>query len=507
MSESEMAGQALLLSFAGTTPSAELRTALARTRAAGVILFRANIAGPEQLSELCATLQTWAAAEGLPPLLIGIDQEGGTVSRLPEPFVTPPSQLAQGAAGSPDDAYACALLTGRQLRACGVNLNFAPLADVNSNPANPVIGIRSFGADPGMVGAFVAAALRGYAEAGVIACVKHFPGHGDTNVDSHLGLPVVEHDAERIARVELAPFAAAVGAGAHAIMSAHVVFRALDPRPATLAPPVLRGVLRKRLGFDGLVFTDALDMRAIADSYGAPEAAILARQAGADIVIPLGPLAGQVAVAEALGAAYASGRLSPTDGQATLRRLASVRAAFRLGEPAAPGGLTSAVLTTLDAIAMGVARRGTTVRDPGGALPLDRTTELAVIECRQLRFNNAEDAAERSVLLCDRMGAAFPRAVFLSVSEQVADGELDAALAVAARTAWNVLLTRNAVMAPAQARLAAALANYGPRLIHVAARSPEDVALLRGAAVSICTYGDPPVSMRALVAALRGAEE
>lgn len=504
MSETEMAGQALLLSFPGTTPGADVRAALERTRAAGVILFSANIAGPAQLRELCGTLQEWAAAAGLPALLIGIDQEGGTVSRLPEPFVTPPSQLAQGAAGSPNDAYTCALLTGRQLRACGVNLNFAPSADVNSNPANPVIGIRSYGPDPGVVGALVAAALRGYSEAGVIACVKHFPGHGDTNVDSHLGLPVVEHDAERIARVELAPFAAAVGAGARAVMSAHVVFRALDPRPATLAPPVLRGVLRKRLGFDGLIFTDALDMRAIADAYGPAEAAILARQAGADIVMPLGPLAGQVAVAEAMAAAYHSGRLSAEDGQATLSRLAAVRAAFRLSEPAAPDALSPTVLAELDGLAMGVARRGTTVHDPAGVLPIDATSELAVIECRQPRFNNAEDAAERSALLRDLLGAAFPHSVFLSVSEEVIDSEIDAALAVVSRTAWVVLLTRNAAMAPAQARLAAALAERGPRLVHIAARSPEDVALLPGAAASIRTYGDPPVSMRAMVEALRG---
>jgi beta-N-acetylhexosaminidase len=505
MSAIEMAGQALLLSFDGTTPGADLRTALERTHAAGVILFSANISGPEQLAELCTTLQSWAAAAGLPPLLIGIDQEGGTVSRLPPPFVTPPSQLAQGAAGSPDDAHTCALLTGQQLRACGINLNFAPSADVNSNPANPVIGIRSFGCEPGPVGALVAAAVRGYAEAGVLACVKHFPGHGDTSVDSHLGLPVIEHDAERIARVELAPFAAAVGAGAPAVMSAHVVFRALDPRPATLAPPVLRGILRKRMGFDGLIFTDALDMRAIADSYGAPEAAILARQAGADIVMPLGPLTGQVAVAEAMAAAYASGRLSAEDGQATLRRLAAVRATFRLSEPPTPHTLTPAALAKLNALALGVARRGTTVRDPGGVLPLDATTELAVIECQQARFSNAEDPTERSQLLRELVGAAFPKAVFLSVSETVADAERDAALAVARRAVRLVLVTRNAAMAPAQARLAAALAEHGPRLVHVAARSPEDLALLPEAAAAICTYGDPPVSLWAVVAALRGA--
>lgn len=497
----EMAGQALLLSFPGTAPEPELRAALARTRAAGVILFGANVAGPAQLGELCATLQGWAAAEGLPPLLIGIDQEGGTVSRLPPPFVTPPSQQAQAVAGGPAAARACARLTGRQLRACGVNLNFAPVADVNSNPANPVIGIRSFGPDVATVTACVEAALQGYAEAGVIACVKHFPGHGDTAVDSHLGLPVVEHGAERLAAVELAPFGAAVRAGTPAVMSAHVVFRALDPHPATLAPAVLRAVLRERMGFDGLVFTDALNMRAIADRYGVAEAAILARQAGVDVAVPLGPLAEQVAVAEALAAAYAAGRLSPADGAATLRRLAAARAAYALGAPPAEA-LAPALLAELDAVAFDVARRGTAVRDPAGLLPLDPATRLVVVECRQPRFNNAEEAAERSALLRDLVMGAFPRAVFLSVSEVVDDAELDAALAVAARGELTLLLTRNAALVPAQARLAAALAAQRPRLVHVAGRSPADARLLPAAAASLCLYGDPPVSLRAMVAAL-----
>ena len=500
MSHAELAGQSLLLSFPGVTPGDELRAALARTRAAGVILFGANVASPAQLSDLCATLQGWAAAEGLPPLLIGIDQEGGTVTRLPAPFVTAPSQMAQAAAGDPDDARACAALTGRQLRACGVNLNFAPVADVNSNPANPVIGTRAFGADAPTVIAFVEAALRGYREAGVVACVKHFPGHGDTSVDSHLGLPVVEHGPERLKRVELAPFAAAARAGAPAMMSAHVVFRALDPRPATLAPPVLRGLLRERLGFDGLVFTDALDMAAIAASYGPGQAAILARRAGADIVMPLGPLAGQVAVAEALVAGFADGRLSREDGEATMRRLAAARAAYGLGA-VPPEALTPGLLAELDATALAVARRGLTVRDPGGLLPLAPGTRLAVIECRQPRFNNAEEAAERTAMLRELVAAAFPQAVFLSVSELVTEAERDAALAVAARAELTVLLTRNAAMVPAQAALAAALADR-PRLVHVAARGPADAGLLPGAAASLCLYGDPPVSMRAMVAAL-----
>ena len=252
------------------------------------------------LHELCGALQAQATALGLPPLLIAIDQEGGIVSRLPAPFITTPSSMAQAATDDPAAAQECTRITGRQLRAFGINTNFAPVLDVNCNPANPVIGTRAFGADPHTVTRYGLAALQGYRETGVIATIKHFPGHGDTGVDSHFGLPVAHHDRARLDAVELAPFKAAIAAGAPALMSAHMVFSALDNLPATLSRAILTELLRSELGFEGVIFTDALNMRAIADRYGATEAAIMAKAAGADVLLPLGHLAGQVAVVKAL---------------------------------------------------------------------------------------------------------------------------------------------------------------------------------------------------------------
>lgn len=494
----DLVGQSLMLSFDGPELTPALAALLGRTRACGVILFARNIVSPAQLHTLCASLQAQAAALGLPPLLISIDQEGGTVSRLPAPFVVPPSPQAQAASGDPGAAYEAARITALQLRAHGVNLNFAPTLDVSLNPNNPVIGIRGFGPDVALVSRCGVAALRGYHEAAVIATVKHFPGHGDTAIDSHLGLPVVAHGLERLEQVELAPFRAAFAAGAPALMVAHVVFSALDARPATLSPAVLRGLLRERMGYDGLVFTDALDMGAITERYGAPEAALLAKAAGADIVLPLGDDAGQIAVAEALLAALAAGQLAAADFVATRRRLERLRADYQLGLPPPLAPLDPG----LEQAALALARRGLTRRDPRGLLPLPADTRLVTIDCLLPRFNNAEDAASRSELLQGLLAEAFPAARYHALPPDAPESAWTEAVTLAAGAETVLLITRNACFIERQARLGTELAAQAMPLIHLAARSPHDVEHVPAAATLQC-YGDPPLSLRAAVEALR----
>jgi beta-N-acetylhexosaminidase len=492
-----LVGQHICLSLPGPTPTPAVRAALTAARPAGVILFARNIVAPDQLAVLCTTLQGWAAEAGLPPLLIGIDQEGGTVSRLPAPFITPPSPAAQGRAG-PAAAYACALLTARQLRACGVNLNFAPALDVNSNPANPVIGIRSFSSSPAHVAACGRAALAAYRAANVIATVKHFPGHGDTTIDSHLGLPVLAHSLDRIEAVELAPFRALL-AEAPALMTAHVVFQALDDLPATLSPQVIGGLLRETLGYDGLVFTDALDMRAIADRYGAAEASRLALRAGADIVMPLGDLDEQIAVVDRLAHALEAGELALETSEATSRRLNRIREAYALGSPApGPATLTPALQAEFAATAIDVARSGVLIDDPGASLPLRYGTRLAVIDCMLPRFNNAEEAAERGELLRALVMMRFPQAEYRAVSQNVTAGEVASACALVATAEATLLITRNACFLERQVALGHALSATGTPLIHVAARSPDDCGRIP-ALVRLAIFGDPPVSLAACI--------
>lgn len=276
----------------------EIETLVKKYHIGGVILFRENVVDTAQTVRLVHDYQQAAEKFGL---LVTIDQEGGIVTRLQQGTDTP-GNMALGAARSTELAYQVGSVIGRELAALGINTNFAPVMDVNNNPDNPVIGVRSFGEDPKLVADLGVAYIKGLQQNGVAATAKHFPGHGDTAVDSHLGLPEVPHDKERLMNVELYPFKQAMAAGVDAIMTAHVTFPKIDDTkavsrkdgteislPATLSPKVITGLIRDELGFDGVVSTDAMNMQAIADHFGPVDAAIRAVQAGVDIVLmPIG---------------------------------------------------------------------------------------------------------------------------------------------------------------------------------------------------------------------------
>jgi beta-N-acetylhexosaminidase len=270
----DLVGQMFMVDFTGLEPIANVERLIAEEGVGGVILFDKNISAPRQVASLTNALQESARGAGRPPLLIGVDQEGGPVARLRMGATHFPSAMAFGAARSEALAASAAGITARELRALGLHMNMAPVLDVNNNPANPVIGVRSYGEDPALVARLGTAAIRAMQASGVLATAKHFPGHGDTSQDSHVTLPVVPHAQARLDAVELLPFRAAIRIGVAAVMTAHVVFKALDPdRPATLSPAVL-GFLRSDLGFAGLIVTDSMGMRAITDRFPPGEAAV-----------------------------------------------------------------------------------------------------------------------------------------------------------------------------------------------------------------------------------------
>jgi len=296
----------------------EASAALLRGGVRTVILFTRNFRDAEQLTALTAQIQQAAHGEAL----IMVDQEGGRVQRFRgHGFPDTPSGRQQGAGGT-DAVTQANAACARALRAVGIRMNLAPVLDVDSNPANPVIGDRAFGSDPSLVAACGVAAIRAMRAEGVRACGKHFPGHGDTSVDSHLDLPVLPHDLDRLRRVELPPFAAAIRAGVDAIMTAHVLFAQIDPQvPATLSPAVIGGLLRGELGHDGVVITDDFEMQAIADRFEVGEAAVRAVAAGCDLVLVCHRHDRQERAIQALAGAIASGRLSPQQVQRSSNRL------------------------------------------------------------------------------------------------------------------------------------------------------------------------------------------
>lgn len=318
-----LALRVLLPGFAGTTLPAAYRELL-EAGLGGVCYFGSNTAdGPGALAALSAAIR---AAN--PAAVVAVDEEGGDVSRLhtrePSPVL---GAAALGGVGDLELTEAVGRWVGHELAAVGVTLDLAPDADVNSDPDNPVIGTRSFGVDPEQVAAHVAAWTRGLQSTGVAACAKHFPGHGDTATDSHLDLPRIDVDPDTLAARELVPFDAAVEAGTAAVMTSHIVVPALDPdRPATLSPLVL-GMLREVLGFDGVVVSDALDMAGASAALGIPEAAVQALVAGCDLLClgPDKPAPLVLEVRDAIVAAVESGRLDRERLVAAAGRIAAMR--------------------------------------------------------------------------------------------------------------------------------------------------------------------------------------
>lgn len=292
-------GQLVLGGFAGAELPERYGRALREGRRGGAILFKRNLPSIDTARELAASIAA-ACPEQAPPL-IGVDQEGGRVVRLPAPALSLPPMRELGRQGDDDLVAAAGTAVGSELAAIGFNINFAPVLDVDTEPKNPVIGDRAFGRDPARVARLAVAYLQGLQGAGVLACGKHFPGHGDTHLDSHHALPSVTHDRQRLAAVEFAPFRAAIAAGVAGLMSAHVVYSALDPtRPGTLSARVCQDLLRDELGFTGLLFSDDLEMKALASFGTVAEVAVEAVSAGCDAVLVCSDEDAQEAVVEAL---------------------------------------------------------------------------------------------------------------------------------------------------------------------------------------------------------------
>lgn len=533
----EKIGQMLLCGFHGTEAAGDVDAFLRKYPIGGVIYFARNVESPEQVERLSSGLQRIAVDSGNVPLWISIDQEGGMVARITEGIALMPGQMAIAAAGSTQDAYQAAYISGVELRSMGINMNFAPVLDVNNNAANPVIGVRSFGESPQSVAEYGARTIAGIQDAGIAATAKHFPGHGDTDTDSHLDLPVITHDRERVERVELIPFRAAIAAGVDAMMSAHIYFPALEPErlPVTLSRAVLSGLLRQELGYDGMIVTDCMEMDAIAANYGTVNAAVMAVEAGADLVLISHSAHLQAGAFEALLAAVQSGRISEARIDESVARLLKYKAKRGLLEKGMDTGddeVHGTVSTSLSAEAsihpvsskhqghqdrnqplhQEVARRIsensiTLVRDQLNMLPLKPERTLVITVATSVT-TIADEQLTQAVTLGSALLHCGLDVVDLTVTpEEVAIRSARLLQAAEEDDIRQIVVgTYNAGSAAGdpQCRLIGWLQQLGKPLAVVALRSPYDLLAIPEVKVYVAAYESRPLAMDSAARALLG---
>lgn len=501
--------QLMVIGFDGPAFDAEARAMIERHRVGGVILFARNVESPSQVARLTNAMQAAARQASGVGLFLAIDQEGGRVARLTanKGFTEFPGAMALGASAldvprAADYARRVGEAMATEMSAVGLNINFAPDLDVNNNPGNPVIGVRSYGSAPGRVAALGVAYVEGLQGRGVLAFGKHFPGHGDTAVDSHADLPIVGHPRARLDAIEFVPFKAAIAKNIAGIMSAHVSFPTIDATPGlpgTLSDKVLTRLLRRELGFDGLVATDSLEMGALGRSgFPTPLAASRALQAGADLLLFNAGHRIHEAALEQVVADVRSGVIPQARLDEAVRRVLRAKERFRLLNPA-PVDVDAAAricgspahrALALEAAAAAV----TLLRDERGILPLTAGKAPVVITL-----------AATSGL------AAALHGVEVRISETPTEAETGAALkSVQAHPGVPVIVTLSGARPnSAQAALARRVVETRAPVILVAMREPYDLLAIPGLATNkqpalVATYGVNPATLEALAAVLRG---
>lgn len=471
----------------------------------GVVLFSANITAAAQLSGLTAELRRCAPGS----LRIAIDHEGGHVTRIGAPVTRFPSAMAIGATGSEDLAHAVAHAAGEELAALGIDVNLAPVLDVATDPRNPSVGARSFGSSTEAVARLGAATIRGYRDAGIAATAKHFPGHGRTPIDSHVALPTVTGGLDELRRSDVPPFRAAIEAQVDLVMASHVAYEGITGGlPSTLSAPIMQDLLRDELGFGGLLVTDAMGMRALADRHAIPEACVRSIAAGADTVMPIEH---QHEVLDALEAAIASGELPErrvTEALARIGRLDARLSAHRSGgREALPVRVDGAMLPDAEHIELArlVAQRSLTMVRGADLLPISRSASVAVIEFASRRASPVEEVTGAAPTLSTALRAHLSRVQEVIVSaDQNAVASHAGAIEAATTAELVILATRDAYLWPEERELIARIAAGDRPTLLVVLRNPHDLDQLARTRAAVAAYADVPQTLEALADALVG---
>lgn len=496
-------GQILVVGFAGLTAPDYVLEWLATERAGGIILFRRNIASPEQLAALVQSCRDAAPR----PILVAIDQEGGRVARLHQGngFTESPGAMALAATGSEEIAESVSAVLAAEMRAMGINWVLAPVVDIAHDKTNFVIGTRALGTDSEQVARLACAEVRGFQQSGIPATAKHFPGHGNTPVDTHEALAVVSGSVDYLWEHDLIPFRAAVKAGVASVMVSHVKFEALDSEhPATLSPRITTGLLRDEIGFQGVACSDCMEMKAITDHYGASESAVLGILAGLDVLFFSHTQQYQQEAYNGILTAVQSGRIAESRIDEAVARIDAMLTAYPVTAPdcaqiqrkeylAVMQKATEQSLTLLERVPQTL------------PLQLGADERLGLVEFGGIQDTKAieQGTATAFIHLLNEQGWGFESVALHP--EKAAESDYERAEQLAQKSDILLIATRNAHLYPQELALTQHLINQGHRTIVICLANPYDALALTGADAALCSYGDSQPSLMAVVAALQGA--
>lgn len=487
----QQVGQIMMVGIDGTTPTPEVRQLISDLHIGGIVIFERNAESPSQLAQFVRDLQALAHANGDPGLLIAIDQEGGVVARLKESrgFTEFPGAMAIAATGDVENARRIGRAQAQELRSLGININLAPDLDVNNNPVNPVISTRSFGSDPESVASFGAAYIQATQDEAILAIGKHFPGHGDTGIDSHVALPTIPHDRPRLERVEFVPFRAAIAAHVAGIMSAHVTFLEIEPdgTASTLSARVLTNLLRDEMRFHGLILTDSLEMGALGRSgYPPPIAAATALGAGADLLLLNTTIQDYRAVHAEILNWLRSGKISQARLADALGRVFRTKDQVAALEPSPHALDRVGAAEVIDLSRRVAAQAVTLVRDESHLLPLKPDSPPFIVETGNFGLGKL-------------LGVKT-----MQVNAQPTAAEISAVTEIAGEGRIVVVATSDVAKNQDQAKLVTALRKVKAPMIVVAMRSPYDLNYLDDVTTYLATYGWNPPMIEALASVLVG---
>lgn len=501
-------GQMVMAGFPSDSIDKNARSIIEDAKIGNIILFARNVKDAKSLADLNMHIQQMVISSTGIPAFISIDQEGGMVTRIQKGATFFPGNMAFSAAGDECDTETEGRIEGEELRAMGININIAPVLDINSNPENPVIGVRSYGDDPDRVARLGMGYIKGIQGSGVIATAKHFPGHGDTSTDSHLCLPSVPYDMERLRNVELYPFRKAIESGVDAIMSAHVLFPAIENErlPATLSYKILTGLLRKRMGFNGIIMTDCMEMKAIADYFGTVNAAVMAVKAGADIVCVSHSMNLQVESVNAIKKAVIDGEIQESRIDESVNRILAIKRKYRLFNNPYPDtyGVKNFVGSKGNKeFAESMSEKSITLfRNDDCILPV-KPGRIVSISTEPLSLTGADNVTPGKSKLSEALRNILGGKAYTIPLDP--DGGLIEKMVNICKPADTVIAgTYNASLNHGQAMLINKIYEANKKLIVVSLRNPYDILMFKRIPVYICAYEYTPLSISSVLKVITG---